>query len=173
LSFSDAPDTELDMGGRGSWPDGYADRRNGAALAIRGLVIEIGLAVTLAAGPASAIDICSGENRAARKVTCVVDGDTIWQNGVKMRLLDIDTPEAFEAQCDRERDLGEKAKLRLQSLMWKGYRLADSGEKDRTSDHRNLVRIILPDGRDAGKVLLREGLAQPWPNRGNIWCGRR
>lgn len=79
----------------------------------------IGLSVALAPVAASAIDICSGGNRAARKVTCVVDGDTIWQNGVKMRLLDIDTPETFEAQCDRERQLGEKAKLRLQSLMSK------------------------------------------------------
>jgi hypothetical protein len=52
---------------------------------------------------AAAIDTCSGGNRAARKVTCVVDGDTIWQAGVKMRLLDIDTPETSQAQCDRER----------------------------------------------------------------------
>jgi endonuclease YncB( thermonuclease family) len=120
---------------------------------------------------AMAIDICNGGNRAERKVTCVVDGDTIWQNGVKMRLLEIDTPETFEAQCDREKQLGEKAKLRLQALMSKGYRLEDSGTKDRTSDHRSLVNVILPDGRDAGKVLVREGLAQPWPNKGNRWCG--
>jgi endonuclease YncB( thermonuclease family) len=119
---------------------------------------------------AAAIDTCSGGNRAARKVTCVVDGDTIWQDGVKMRLLDIDTPETFQAQCDRERFLGERAKLRLQALMTRGYHIADGGEKDRTSDRRSLVRIMLPDGRDAGRVLLREGLAQPWPNKGNRWC---
>jgi endonuclease YncB( thermonuclease family) len=44
---------------------------------------------------AAAIDTCSGGNRAARKVTRIVDGDTIWQAGVKMRLLDIDTPETY------------------------------------------------------------------------------
>jgi endonuclease YncB( thermonuclease family) len=122
---------------------------------------------------AAAIDICSGGNRAARKVTCVVDGDTIWQAGVKMRLLDIDTPETFEAQCDREKQIGKKATERLQALMASGYRIADSGEKDRTSDRRDLVRVKLPDGRDAGQVLLREGLAQPWPNKGNRWCESR
>jgi len=53
-----------------------------------------------------------------------------------------------------------------------GYRIQDGGQKDRTSDRRSLVRIILADGRDAGQVLIRERLAQPWPNRGNIWCGR-
>lgn len=133
----------------------------------------IALSVMLACGSAHAIEICSGGNRAARKFTCVVDGDTVWQEGVKMRLLEIDTPETFEAQCDREKALGEKAKLRLQALMSKGYRVDDSGAKDRTSDHRNLVHIILPDARDAGSVLIQEGLAQQWPNKGNRWCDGR
>ena len=119
-----------------------------------------------------AIDLCSGGNRAERKVTCLVDGDTGWERGVKWRLLDIDTPETFEAECDREKQIGEKAKLRLQALMAGGYRLADSGGKDRTSERRYLMRVILSDGRDAGQVLLREGLAQRWPNKGNRWCGR-
>jgi endonuclease YncB( thermonuclease family) len=137
----------------------------------RALLVAASIAVT--AIPADAIDICTGGNRAERKITCVVDGDTIWQDGVKMRLLEIDTPETFEAQCDREKQLGEKAKLRLQALMSRGYRLEDSGTKDRTSDHRNLVHVVLSDGRDAGKVLVKEGLAQPWPNRGNKWCDSR
>lgn len=92
---------------------------------------------------------------------------------MKWRLLDIDTPEISGAECGREREIGEKATGRLRALMTNGYRLVDSGEKDRTSDRRQLVRIILPDGRDAGKVLLREGFAQPWPNRGNVWCDDR
>jgi endonuclease YncB( thermonuclease family) len=77
----------------------------------------IAVAILSLATPAAAIDICSGGNRAERRVTCVVDGDTIWHDGVKMRLLEIDTPETYHAQCDREKQLGEKAKLRLQSLM--------------------------------------------------------
>lgn len=120
--------------------------------------------------PAMAIEECSGGHRAARKLTCIVDGDTGWQNGKKWRMLDIDAPETFGAQCDREKAIGHKAMNRLIALMSKGYRLAGNGEKDRTSDKRDLVRVILPDGRDAGKVLIREGLAQPWPNKGNMWC---
>lgn len=26
--------------------------------------------------------------------------------------------------------------------------------------------------RDVSRILLQEGLAQKWPNRGNIWCDR-
>jgi endonuclease YncB( thermonuclease family) len=99
-----------------------------------------------------------------------VDGDTIWQNGIKMRMLDIDTPETFGAACGNEREIGEAAKKRLIVLMSQGYRIDNSGEKDRTSDRRDLVRVILKDGRDAGRVLISEGLAQKWPNNGNRWC---
>lgn len=123
--------------------------------------------------PALAIDECSGGNRAARKLSCVVDGDTIWHRGVKMRLLDIDAPETSGAQCDREREIGKQATRKLQQLMARGYQVEDGGKKDRTSDRRSLVRLRLPDGRDAGKVLIREGLAQPWPNVGNRWCDGR
>ncbi|WP_167591814.1 hypothetical protein [Jiella endophytica] len=35
-----------------------------------------------------------------------------------------------------------------------------------------VVTITLADRRDAGTVLKAEGLAQDWPNEGNIWCGR-
>lgn len=136
-------------------------------------ILATSLAIISFVNPVAAIELCRGGNRAERKVTCIVDGDTIWQNGAKMRLLEIDTPETFDAQCDREKHLGEKATLRLQALMSNGYRLVDSGTKDRTSDHRNLVHVVLPDGRDAGKVLVTEGLAQLWPNKGNRWCDGR
>ena len=129
-------------------------------------------AVAALAGPAEAIEICSGGNRAARKVTCLVDADTGWERGVKWRLLDIDAPEISKPECRREAEIGNQATRRLQQLMARGYTLKDSGRKDRTSDKRALVRVVLPDGRDAGQVLISEGLAQPWPNRGNMWCGR-
>lgn len=119
-----------------------------------------------------AIQECKGGDRAARGITCVVDGDTLWVNGEKLRMLEIDAPETYGAACGRERRMGEAAKARLIALMDRGYRIEYSGEKDRTADHRQLVRVILNDGRDAGEVLLRERLAQPWPNKGNIWCDR-
>jgi micrococcal nuclease len=135
--------------------------------------VMTGLIATIAfAGQANAIEICSGGDRAARKVTCLIDADTGWERGVKWRLLDIDAPEISKPECQREREIGNQATKRLQRLMARGYTLKDSGRKDRTSDKRALVRVILPDGRDAGQVLIRETLAQPWPNRGNKWCGR-
>jgi micrococcal nuclease len=130
-------------------------------------------AVLLAAGamPVHAIDICSGGNRAARKVTCVYDGDTGWQHGLKWRLLDIDAPEIQDAACPRERALAIRSRDRLAQLMVPGYSIQWNGRRDRSK--RALLSISLADGRDAGRVLIEEGLAQPWPNVGNVWCGLR
>ena len=148
-------------------------RKHGWSQLINALPIFASVALLAVPSAAEAIEMCSGGNRAERGVTCLVDGDTFWQGGVKMRLLDIDTPETFEAECSAEKEMGDRATARLQQLMAEGYTLENSGEKDRTSDRRDLVRLILPDGRDAGQVLISEGLAQPWPNDGYKWCGRR
>lgn len=126
----------------------------------------------MVATPCAAIDICSGGSRAARMVTCLVDGDTGWERGVKWRLLDIDAPETFEAACPREKMMGKEATARLRELMAGGHQIVVSGRKDRTSDRRAIVRVILPDGRNAAQVLLREGLAQRWPNKGSRWWFR-
>lgn len=100
--------------------------------------------------------------------TCLVDGDTGWQDGVKWRLANVDAPEIGNAACARERDLAAKSLDRLSVLMAKGYKITWSGQKDRFG--RELVAVTLLDGRDAGKALISEGLAQAWPNTGNIWC---
>lgn len=134
-----------------------------------GLVLALIFAVP--AGAAADVPICSGADRAARKLTCIYDGDTGWQEGRKWRLLDIDAPElgARDASCRAETAIGKRSRDRLRDLMAPGYQILDSGKRDRSK--RLLVRVQLADGRDAGAVLIAEGLAQPWPNKGNRWCG--
>ena len=48
---------------------------------------------------------------------CVVDGDTIWLQGRKIRIADIDAPETHDPRCASERALGDRATLRLQQLL--------------------------------------------------------
>jgi endonuclease YncB( thermonuclease family) len=43
------------------------------------------------------------------RVDCIVDGDTFWFAGQKIRIADFDTPEIFSPTCRRELELGEKA----------------------------------------------------------------
>jgi hypothetical protein len=47
----------------------------------------IAVAILSSATPAAANDICSGGNRAERRVTCVVDGDTIWQVAARAQVF--------------------------------------------------------------------------------------
>ncbi|MEF2549538.1 thermonuclease family protein [Aurantimonas sp. E1-2-R+4] len=113
------------------------------------------------------IGICSGGNRAERRVTCIVDGDTGWQDGDKWRMKDIDTPEISKPECAAEKRKGLAARDRLRNLMSAGYSLTQDG----TGYYgRTLVTVTLADGRDAGEVLVQEGLSQRWPNTGNPWC---
>jgi endonuclease YncB( thermonuclease family) len=103
-----------------------------------------------------------------RRATCLVDGDTGWENGVKWRLSDVDTPEISSPGCPSELQQGLAARDRLQRLMAAGYTINWRGRTDRYN--RQLVNITLHDGRDAGRVLLGEGLARAWPYGPKAWC---
>lgn len=102
-----------------------------------------------------------------RRVTCAVDGDTLWHEGVKLRLENIDTPEIDHAQCPSERQLGERAKARLIVLLSGGYRVVYSGKLDRYG--RTLARITV-EGRDIGQQLIDEHLAREWDGARHPWC---
>ena len=113
------------------------------------------------------IPIC-GWAGTLRRATCLVDGDTGWENGVKWRLADVDTPEISKPGCSNELQQGLAARDRLQGLMGGGYTINWLGRTDRYN--RQLVNITLGDGRDASRVLVNEGLARPFPNSQKAWC---
>jgi endonuclease YncB( thermonuclease family) len=60
-----------------------------------------------------AFSLCGAD----RNVDCVVDGDTFWFQGEKIRIADIDTPELSPPRCEAERIKGDAAKVRLLALL--------------------------------------------------------
>lgn len=110
---------------------------------------------------AAALAICAPGPRD----NCVVDGDTFWLAGEKVRIANIDTPE-IHGQCDRERDLARQARERLAALMDGTIALHRQG-RDRYG--RVLARVTA-QGRDVGAVLIAEGLAREWKGRRLPWC---
>lgn len=110
-------------------------------------------------------ELCRGGARSR----CVVDGDTFWLDGVKIRVADIDTPEVSTPHCAAERALGLKATERLRDLMNEGPFTLLPADRDIDRYGRQL-RVVARQGQSLGDILVREGLARPWTGRRQPWC---
>lgn len=108
---------------------------------------------------------CGMGSRAA----CVVDGDTIWYRGTKIRLADINTPETSEPGCAREARLGKAATARLTELLNAGPFTLAPIDRDRDRYGRAL-RVITREGTSLGAALTAEGLAERWRGYRGDWC---
>lgn len=111
---------------------------------------------------ATAMEFCQGPIR----VTCVVDGDTVWIEGEKVRLADIDAPEPGGA-CVAERVLAARAAGRLAELLGQGDYMIERSGRD---TYGRTLATISTGGRSVGAILVEEGLARPWTGRRERWC---
>ena len=122
----------------------------------------------LAQGDAEAAQFahCSGAGR----VTCVVDGDTIWYRGAKIRLADINAPEVSQPGCAAEAALGARATRRLTELLNAGpfSLLREGRDVDR---YGRQLRLVTRRGASLGGTLETEGLAEHWQGHRGDWCG--
>lgn len=97
---------------------------------------------------------------------CIVDGDTLWLGGEKMRLVDVDTPE-MRGACPAERALARRARLKLAEHLASGDVTIQRRGQD--SYGRTLV-LISVDGRSVGDLLVADDLARPWTGHRDPWC---
>lgn len=102
-------------------------------------------------------------------MTCVVDGDTIWLEGEKIRIADVNTPEISSPDCPAERALGEQATSRLTSLLNEGGFSLETIDRDEDTYGRKL-RIVTRAGESLGGTLVAEGLAEEWTGSRRSWC---
>ena len=101
-----------------------------------------------------------------KRLNCVVDGDTFWFNGEKIRIESIDAPEV-RGQCRQEKKLAERATQRLAEILSRQAFTVQRSGLDRYG--RTLASIEGSSG-EAGAILVREGLARPWSGRKEVWC---
>lgn len=127
--------------------------------------VALAVLLLLASSPASAIGKCGSGTR----YTCVVDGDTIWLEGEKIRIMDYDTPEPQTNICggEREKRLAAKASARLTQLLNQGNATIERHGKDR---YGRTLAVIRVDGVSVGDILISEGLARRWPDGREFWC---
>ena len=104
------------------------------------------------------------------RVNCIVDGDTFWFEGQKIRIADIDTPEISQPQCQGEYDRGMAAKERLTQLLNAGpFELRVSGGRSQDGYGRQL-RLVVRGGKSIGDQLVEESLAHRWIGHKQPWC---
>ena len=123
----------------------------------------------LAAGARDTESAAFGLCKSGGGPNCVVDGDTIWYRGSKIRIADIDTPETHQPQCAAEAARGAAATRRLHQLVNAGPFTLQSISRDEDRYGRKL-RILTRGGLSLGAVLVAEGLARYYAGGRRSWC---
>ena len=100
---------------------------------------------------------------------CVVDGDTFWIGGEKVRIADIDAPETHPPRCAYEARLGNQATEKLHALLNSGAVTMTSIDRDRDVYGR-LLRNVSVNGQDVGGTMVSAGVAREWVGRREPWC---
>ncbi len=100
---------------------------------------------------------------------CVVDGDTFWIGGQKVRIAGIDAPETHDYRCRSELELGERAARDLLALLNSGAVTMTPIDRDRDVYGR-LLRNVSVNGRDVGEALISAGEARAYAGGRRPWC---
>ena len=163
------------------FPQARTRPRRRAGAAAFGLVVALGAAIGFGAaelglpwswpaGDAAVAPVAHfGFCRTGGGNNCVVDGDTFWMHGERIRIADIDAPETHPPRCAEEARLGKAATERLQALLNAGP--VTLAEIDRDSDrYGRKLRVVLRNGKSLGEMLVAEGLARRWEGQRRPWC---
>ena len=154
------------------WPEGGNGSPTARPLTIRGYVAELDRSGSL---PSGAAGISGGVRtrfsfcHVGGGTNCVVDGDTLYLNGVKIRIADIDAPETHDPRCASEQQLGDRATQRLIQLVNSGEVALAPIDRDEDRYGRKL-RIVTVDGASVGETLVGEGLARWYEGGRRPWC---
>jgi micrococcal nuclease len=101
-----------------------------------------------------------------KRLNCVVDGDTFWYDGEKIRIETIDAPEIL-GRCSQEKKLAVKATQRLAQILSRNSFTIERSGVDR---HGRTLASVSGSSGEAGAILVREGLARPWRGHKEVWC---
>lgn len=146
------------------------ERPSALKSAARQLVIYASLLVVV---PVSAetwgLEMCRPRQPNTSDKTCIVDGDTLWLNGMNLRLRNFDTPEPSTAICGgaSEVELAHQASARLRELLNVNSWTLETFGADR---HGRTLATIRIGGVDVGDILISERLARRWPDGHEWWC---
>lgn len=104
-----------------------------------------------------------------------VDGDSGTIDGERFRLANVDAPEIGNAECDRERALGNEAKHFVRNFSDRSEILV-IGDYGFDRYDRRVVELSI-NGEDVIEVMKTRGYLKPWEHRNGrslrakpVWC---
>lgn len=100
---------------------------------------------------------------------CVVDGDTFYIGGQKVRIAGIDAPETHPSRCADEARLGNGATEQLHALLNSGAVTMTGIDRDRDVYGR-LLRNVAVNGEDVGEAMVSAGVAREYAGGRRSWC---
>ena len=152
------------------WLSGRALAEGAAeiGLAVPGAATEAGAGAGAGAGDVAhaRFDRCSGPVR----VNCVVDGDTFWMDGDKIRIADLNAPEISSPKCASEARLGARATDALIAQLNAGPFALESIDRDEDRYGRKLRRVTR-GGESVGEAMVGAGVARWYGEGRRGWCG--
>ena len=149
-----------------------ADIRHTARLALRYLLVFVSFAIPLLSACAPVSDL-----RPSDVGVRVIDGDSLKINGENIRLVGFNAPEIRLSTCEYEKELGQAAKAKLQSIILqsKDVRLDFERKKDgslKRDKYGRLLAVFYADGRDVADIMTNARLAEYYDGTGHRrnWC---
>ena len=165
--------------GRLRVPGGWGQAAETSSVAPSVAIVAGGAGATAASAAAAAASAMSGGKSVsarfticghAKRIDCMVDGDTFWMAGTKIRIADIDTPETHPPRCPYEARAGQAATVKMQALLNAGPFTLVPIKRDVDRYGRKL-RIVERDGVSLGEVLVRHDLARRYGGgKRSPWC---
>jgi len=110
-------------------------------------------------------DRCSGPVR----VNCVVDGDTFWMDGEKIRIADLNAPEVSSPKCASEARAGARATDALIVQLNAGPFALERIDRDEDRYGRKLRRVTR-GGESVGEAMVGAGVARWYGEGRRGWC---
>lgn len=98
-----------------------------------------------------------------------IDGDTIDCGALRVRLVNVDTPEMAGA-CPAEIAAAERARSFTAARLAAGPVTIKPDHKRPRDRYGRALAWVLVEGRDIGEDLIAEGLARRWDGRRRPWC---
>jgi endonuclease YncB( thermonuclease family) len=106
----------------------------------------------------------------AKRIDCMVDGDTPRMAGTKIRIADIDTPKTHPPRSACKARLAQAATPKMYPLLNAGPFTLTPTKRDVDRYGRKL-RLVERDGASLGAVLVRQGLARRYGGgKRSPWC---